>query len=146
MFVFAFGHPAFSAEKTVIGTFSRIKGDVAVLSGLKLTTLKKAGADVYEGDRVQTKNGEADIELNDGAIIKISPYTSGMIQERKEKAGKFTLKTIPVRRVTCSVGKMWIKSGKNSKVKNFIQTPTSVCALRGTEVAFGYVPKAAEKE
>ena len=132
-------------EADVIGKFSRVKGDVTLLSGTTLTAVKEAGSPVKTGDRIQTKDGEADLLLNDGAIIKISPYTNGQVQERDEKTGKFTLKAKPVRRITCTVGKMWVKSG-TSKRKTFLQTPTSVCALRGTEVAFGYVPEAAEKK
>jgi len=133
-----------AADAPVIGKFSRVKGEVSLLSGTTLTPVKGAGTSVKTGDRIQTKDGEADLLLNDGAIIKISPYTNGQIQERDEKTGKFTLKAKPVRRITCTVGKMWVKSGKSNR-KTFLQTPTSVCALRGTEVAFGYVPTAKAK-
>ena len=135
------GVPYAPGEEAVetIGKISRVRGEVSLISGTKIEAVEKEGVAIRTGDHVQTKDGEADILLNDGAIIKISPFTNGQVVERQEKSGAFTLKTVPVRRVTCTVGKMWVKSG-NSERKTYLQTPTSVCALRGTEVAFGYVP------
>ena len=44
-----------------------------------------------------------------------------------------------MRRVTCFVGKLWFKSGA-SKRKNYLQTPTAVCGLRGSNADVGYNP------
>jgi hypothetical protein len=42
-----------------------------------------------------------------------------------------------VRRITCFVGKLWFKTG-TSKRRNYLQTPTAVCGVRGTTIEGGY--------
>jgi len=43
----------------------------------------------------------------------------------------------PVRRLNIFIGKMRFKSGSSHR-ENILQTPTSVCALRGSEAEVGY--------
>jgi hypothetical protein len=63
-----------------------------------------------------------------------------MIQERDEESGFWVFKTKKAtRRVTVYVGKIWHKSGVSDK-RNFVQTPTAVCGLRGSDGDFGYDP------
>ncbi len=116
-----------------IAKVSSFKGKVVVLSG---TTFKdiRMGLPLMHGDRIQTRKGRAEITFNDGAVLKVRPYASTMIQEREVEKGWWVFKTKrAVRRITCFVGSLWFKSGK-SKRKNYIQTPTAVCGLRGTEL------------
>jgi len=120
-----------------IAKVSGFKGKVVVLSGTKFKDIK-VGLPLMHGDRIQTKDGRAEIKFNDGAVLKVRPYASTMIQEREVKRGWWVFKTKKaVRRVTCFVGSLWFKSGK-SKRKNYIQTPTAVCGLRGTTLDVMY--------
>ena len=113
-------------------------GEAVVLSGADTTIISRIGQELNGGDRVQTKQGVVQVTFNDGAILKISQFTSALIQEREEESGILIFKTKKaVRRVTCFVGKMWFKSGA-SKRANYLQTPTAVMGLRGSDADFGF--------
>jgi len=119
-----------------IASISGFKGEVILLSGKEFREVK-VGLPLFHGDRIQTKNGRVEITFTDGAVMKVRPFASTMIQEMEEKSGWWVFKTKKaVRRITCFVGKMWFKSGA-SKRKNFMQTPTAVCGLRGSIIDFG---------
>jgi hypothetical protein len=119
-----------------IASISGFKGEVILLSGKEFKEVK-VGLPLFHGDRIQTKNGRAEITFTDGAVMKVRPFASTMIQEMEEKSGWWVFKTKKaVRRITCFVGKLWFKSGA-SKRKNFMQTPTAVCGLRGSIIDFG---------
>jgi hypothetical protein len=60
-----------------------------------------------------------------------------MIQERQEETGWLFKTRIAVRRVTLFVGKLWFKSGKSER-KNYLQTPTAVCGVRGSALDWGF--------
>jgi len=121
-----------------IAKVSSFKGDVVVLSDVKIFTVTRIGQALMEGDRIQTKEGRAQITFNDGAVMKVRPFTSVRIEEREEKSGWWVFKTKKaVRRVTVFVGKLWFKTGA-SKRKNYLQTPTAVCGIRGTVLETGY--------
>ena len=128
--------PVLAAQ--VIGKIASFKGDVLILSGNTISKVTKVGQAVHEGDRIQTKQGNAEVKTTDGATLTVTPFSHAMIEERPETKGMlFWKKKQDVRRVTCIVGKLGFKSGK-SKKKNYVQTPTAVCALRGTHVEVGY--------
>lgn len=113
-------------------------GEAVVLGGADTTRISRIGQELNEGDRVQTKQGTVQVTFNDGAILKLSPFTSALIQEKDEESGILIFKTKKaVRRVTCFVGKMWFKSG-SSKMANYLQTPTAVMGLRGSDADFGF--------
>ncbi|MBU2622307.1 MAG: DUF4524 domain-containing protein [Proteobacteria bacterium] len=113
-------------------------GEAVVLSGADTTRVSMVGQELNEGDRVQTKQGMVQVTFNDGAILKLSPFTSALIQEREEESGILIFKTKKaVRRVTCFIGKMWFKSGA-SKMANYLQTPTAVMGIRGSDADFGF--------
>jgi hypothetical protein len=96
------------------------------------------GQPINDGDAVQTKDGEAQITFNDGALMTIRPYTSTVIQEAEEEKGWFLFKAKDlVRRITCQVGNLWFKSGASAR-KNYLQSPTAVCGLRGSATEWGY--------
>jgi len=110
-----------------IAKITGFKGEVIILSGKQFIDAK-VGRPLMHGDRIQTKEGSAEIIFNDGALMKIRKFTSTMIQEREEQKFKRL-----VRRVSIFVGSMRFKSGV-SKIKNYIQSPTGVCGIRGTTI------------
>ena len=116
-----------------IAKITGFKGEVIILSGKQFIDAN-VGQPLMHGDRIQTKEGSAEITFNDGAVMKIRKFTSTMIQEREVEKGFWVFKTKRlVRRVSVFVGSMWFKSGV-SKRKNYIQTPTAVCGIRGTTI------------
>jgi len=132
---FVFANGAFAAKP--VAKLTAFKGEVLVLSGTGVKQITQKGVVLNEGDKIQTKNGEAEVTFDDGAVMKLSPFTSSMVQEREEESGWLFKTKNPVRRLTVFVGKLWFKSGSSQK-KNFVQTPSAVCGLRGTELEVGY--------
>ena len=76
-----------------IAKITGFDGEVIVQSGVEISTVTNAGLGLKHGDRIQTKEGEVQITFNDGAIMKINPFTSTMIQEREEARGWGIFKT-----------------------------------------------------
>ena len=121
-----------------VAQISGYKGEVIIQSDTKIFRVTKIGLTLKDGDRIQTKQGEVRIIFNDGAVMKIRPFTNTMIQERKEKSGLWIFKTRrAVRRITCFVGKLWFKSGVSNR-RNYLQTPTAVCGVRGSDGDIGF--------
>lgn len=134
MSVFIIANGAIAAKP--IAKITASKGEVFVLSGTEFKEITQ-GILLNDGDKIQTKNGEAEITFDDGAVMKIYPFTASMIQEKEEEAGWLFKTKTTARRLTALVGKLWFKSGSSNK-KNILQTPSAVCGLRGSENAWGY--------
>ena len=134
MGVFFIALPADAAKP--IARIANFHGEVIVLTDKGFKDVR-IGLPLNAYDRVQTKEGEAEITFSDGAIMKVRPFSSTMIEEREEESGWWIFKTKKVvRRLTVFVGKLWFKSG-SSKKENYLQTPTAVCGLRGSEAEWG---------
>lgn len=130
-------NPQTRAAKT-IANIASLEGEVIILSGEGVSMATNVGQILFDGDHIQTKRGKVQITFNDGAILSVKPFTSTMILEREEESGFLVLKSKKaVRRITCFVGKMRFESGK-SKRRNYLQSPTAVCELRGSDADFGY--------
>jgi len=133
-----FALAASSTAATPIAKISQFKGEVLIVSGDQIAKVTRVGQPINDGDSVQTRNGEVQITFNDGALMTIKPYTSTVIQEAEEQSGWFLFKAKDlVRRITCQVGTLWFKSGASAR-KNYLQSPTAVCGLRGSATDFGY--------
>ena len=136
MGIFFLNSQAYAAKP--IAKVSSFSGEAFMKSDINVFRVTRIGQVLYDGDFIQTKEGEVQITFNDGALMKIRPFTNTMIQEREEKGGFWLFKTKTlVRRMTIFVGKLWFKSGV-SKRKNVLQTPTAVCGIRGSVVEAGY--------
>jgi hypothetical protein len=130
-------NPQARAAKT-IANIASLKGEVIILSGERVSMATGVGQTLFDGDHIQTKRGLVQITFNDGAILSVKPFTRTMIIERTQESGFLALKTKKaVRRITCFVGKMRFESGK-SKRGNYLQSPTTVCELSGSDADFGY--------
>jgi hypothetical protein len=124
--------PRAQAQKR-IAAITAFRGEVVVLSGKTFKEVR-SGLGLMHGDRVQTRDGQVEISFEDGALMKVRQHSSVMIQEREEKRGFWLFRTKRLaRRITCYVGSL-IFNSRMSKRKHYIQTPTAVCGLRGTEV------------
>ncbi len=114
------------------------QGEVRVLTDTTITPVTAEGMVLKSGDRLQTEQGSVEITFMDGAVMKVRPYTTTMVQEREEEKGWWLFKSKQaVRRVTVFVGKLWFKSGVSAR-KNYLQTPTAVCGIRGSDGDIGY--------
>jgi len=122
----------------VVAKIVAMEGEVILQSGADITPAKVNMA-VKDGDFVLTKQGTAQVVFRDGAELKVFPFSNAQILERQEKTGLLGRTTQLSRRITSFVGKMWFKSGSSVK-RNFLQTPTAVCGLRGSDADFGYNP------
>ena len=122
-----------------IGRISSFEGKAYILSGSNIGKVEFVGQVVNQSDKIQTIDGTVDVTLNDGAFIKISPYSTTAVSEREEETGWLFKRKSLVRRITCFVGKLRFKSGDKVKT-NFFQTPTAVCGLRGSDGELGYDP------
>jgi len=123
-----------------IAKVTSVKGGVVVNQAGNISDVTAPGLALNDGDQLLTRDGEVQVTFNDGAILKLNPYSKSMIQERKETSGAIFKTTENARRVTCYVGKLWFKSGA-SKTKNYLQSPTAVAGLRGSDADFGYIPE-----
>ena len=116
-FIFAlFAGLSFCSSQSIaaipIAKISSFKGEVIIQADTKFRKVTQIGQELNDGDRIQTKQGEAQITFNDGAVMKVRPFTNASIREGEEESGFWVFKTKkPVRRVTCFVGKLWLKSG-----------------------------------
>ncbi|MFA6412367.1 MAG: hypothetical protein WCW53_06680 [Syntrophales bacterium] len=127
-----------SPAAAAIGKITGFKGDAIIRSGAAITKVTKAGMPLNDGDGIATQNGEVNVTFNDGAVMKVNPYANILLQERQEQSGFWMFKTsYTARRITCMVGKIWFKSGA-SNTKNYLQTPTAVARLQGSDGDFGY--------
>lgn len=129
-----------SLAQAAIGRISTFKGEVIVQSGDTIRKVTARGHLVNNGDIILTKEGEAQVTFTDGGIVRINSHTQISIQERKEVSGVLFFKRTDVaRRITCYLGKLWYKSGL-SKTRNYMQSPTAVAGLRGSDGDFGFNP------
>ncbi|MFA6412009.1 MAG: hypothetical protein WCW53_04875 [Syntrophales bacterium] len=127
-----------SPVAAAIGKITGFKGDAIIQSGANIAKVTKAGMPLNDGDMVATQSGEVNITFNDGAVMKVNSYSNIQLQERTEQSGTWIFKTSnAARRITCMVGKLWYKSGA-SNTKSYLQSPTAVAGLRGSDGDFGY--------
>ncbi len=141
-FIFLVGSALFTGgaveAEASIAKVSRFTGEVIVQSGERIASLRAAEYLLNDGDLVQTKEGEVEILFNDGAILKLNPYSNAMIQERTEEGGFWIFKTKQeARRITCLLGKLFFQSGVAGK-RNYLQTPTAVAGIRGSSGDIGF--------
>jgi len=133
----------FGAEQVVlkaepIGKVEKFQGIARILSGDKVTDVTAIGQVVLSGDKIQTEQGEVEVKYNDGADLKVKPFSVISTVEKKETKGIFFKTTEDARRITAYVGNARFKSaGEAGTKKNYLQSPTAVCALRGSEADFG---------
>ena len=121
-----------------IARVTSFTGDAVILSGANTIKLSQLGQTINTSDKIQTKQGTAQLAFTDGAVLKINPHTTTMVQERMEESGALMFKTKKMsRRITVFVGKVWFKSGVSDR-RNYLQSPTAVCDLRGSDGDFGY--------
>lgn len=100
-------------------------------AGTKRWVNARAGLPLKRGDLVRTgKKSSADLSLDGKGIISLSASTEFALKEQKRTASDFVL----------SAGRLIAKvTGlKKLSARLTVRTPTSVCAVRGTEFGVAY--------
>ena len=121
-----------------IAVVTAFDGVVYVQSGVDLVAVSRVGQRLYDGDRLQTLAGSVWLRFDNAASLNLQPFSSAWLQEREEnRPWWFHFNTRAVRRITCLVGKLRFKSAARGR-KNFLQTPTAVIGLRGSEGEIGF--------
>ena len=118
-----------------IAKITSTKGKVVLLSGTEIKKVE-VGRLLNHDDWIQTEKGEAEITFNDGAKLRVREYSSVMIRERMEQPDKGSKTKRIVRRISCFVGAIIFKIGKNKK-NNYLQAPLSLAGVRGTQLGVG---------
>ena len=75
--------PQINAAKP-IATVSSFAGDVLVQTDVRVVKLTAIGLELNTGDRLQTLQGEAQITFDDGAVMKLRPFSNVMIEQGDE--------------------------------------------------------------
>ena len=83
--LFLIAAPAWAARP--VAKVTSYTGEVLVISGIEILPVSHVGQFVSAGDKLQTKQGSVQITFTDGASMKVSPFTTTMIQERQEGFG-----------------------------------------------------------
>ncbi len=123
--IFALATPALSREEPV-GKLTDFSGAVIIKSKGSWAAKPTLNQLLYSSDKVVTQLGRATIVFNDGLEIKVSNNSNLLIKEQVEK------KTVK-RRLRLILGKLSFKTGKSKhKRETIFETPTAVCAIRGT--------------
>jgi hypothetical protein len=116
-----------------IGVLSDFSGDVIIKNKGSWGVEPRLNLPLYSSDKVVTKLGNARITFNDGAIARVENNSNLLIKQSVEEKGLFNKVKTVKRTLRLMLGKLLVKSG-NSKTQTILQTPTSVCGLRGTVV------------
>ncbi len=123
--IFALATPALSREEPV-GKLTDFSGAVIIKSKGSWAAKPTLNQLLYSSDKVVTQLGRATITFNDGLVIKVANNSNLSIKEQVEKG---TIK----RRLRLILGKLSFKTGKSKNKRDTIfETPTAVCAIRGT--------------
>lgn len=127
--------PAFSADAP-IAKLTSFSGTVIVKSQGSWAIDPEENLPLYSLDKVVTRVGTAVITFNDGTVLELRNNTNLLIQEGEEEEGLVQKTKVLKRRITMFLGKLLFRTGKG-RAKNFLQTPTAVCGLRGTSGGIG---------
>ena len=82
-----------SGDCAGIARVSEFTGEAVILSGLHMDGVKMPGQTVKGGDMVQTQQGAVQLAFDDGALLKINPYTTVTVQENVEESGILIFRT-----------------------------------------------------
>ena len=130
--IFALATPALSSEEPV-GKLTDFSGAVIIKSKGSWGAQPTLNQPLYSSDKVVTRLGKATITFNDGLVIKVANNSNLLIKEGLENEGvSGKTKTIK-RRLRLILGKLSFKTGISKQKRDTIfETPTAVCAIRGT--------------
>jgi hypothetical protein len=121
--------PAFAAD--AIGEVAAIVGTPSV-SGPSGDRDLKAGAAVYEDDKIVVRSGNAQIILNDGTKIVIGPGST-LVLDRFLMTGGNTAQKVSIKALR---GTFRFITGRSAKSAYDIQTANATIGIRGTGFDF----------
>lgn len=124
--------PAAAAEP--IAEVSAFSGEAYIAStdGAR-RIVDRQGMPLYNGDKIEVRDGQVAFTYTDGALTRVSKFTTIEVKEEEEESGfLFFKRSRMVRRIKTLIGKVYHKSGSSIKY-HIAETPTAVCAIRGSE-------------
>jgi|GEM_PF-1786591 len=125
--------PAVEAQKVASVTprqasLSSVKGEVFIQKGDAAPVPAKKGDGLNAGDKVITKNGRAELTLDDGSLLKLKENAMLEIQDLNEEVE--TKKKNSIFKLLS--GKLWAKA-EAQKAGNFkVAPPAAIAGIRGT--------------
>ena len=125
------------AQVKGIATLKGFAGDIIIKNCGKWGTNPVKGLSLYNGDKVVTRNGTAQVIFHDGSELSIEPNSNIRIIEEVFKMGFIFKKTVGQRRIRVLLGKTRYKEEFSKKRETRFEAPTAIAALRGTEISFG---------
>ncbi len=121
-----------AAAATPAGTAIAVNAGVTASGPQGTRTLSK-GADIYQGDRVETGIfGQVEIEFTDHTKLAVGPNSS-MVIDAYVMQSRSRLKQLGL---TASRGAFRFLTGDSAKQAYRIKTPTATIGIRGTEFDF----------
>ena len=119
-----------SAENAKVAIVVDSRGDASITSPGQPAQKLAVGTEVSEGDIIATgPSAYVKLILTDSSIVKLNQNTQFDVRVTKPEETKGTIFDV-------KIGQMFMKVFKEKDVakKFVINTPTSVCAVRGTEI------------
>lgn len=121
-----------------IAKITNFEGKVLLLSGREFKEVR-TGLPVFHSDWIQTMDGEVDVQFHDGVLLRIKPFSSTIIRERKETISRFSGAKKTFRRITCFVGTLILKMERafnydEERIATYLQSKNSVSGVRGTKI------------
>jgi hypothetical protein len=120
-----------------IAVLQDFQGKIMLKSGGGWGTAVK-GMRLYSGDKVVTQDGTATVKFDDGASLRVDPFSNIGVIERSEERGLFVKKQVNARRIRVLLGRTTYEEQPVKGRETAIEMPTAVAALRGTAGTFGY--------
>ena len=118
-----------AAAQSLVARLSAATGQVSVRHGQSWAAVTAAPVDLYDGDKVATERGRAEVRyLGDGSTLVLDVGSNVTVNAPQAAAGGETL-----RRVEIYLGDVWFKMTKSLHQQTDLVTPTAVGGLRGTE-------------
>jgi len=140
-----FNNSAFA--QVTIARLSDFKGEVVLEREGRPIPLE-LNMPIVAKDRIKVEEGIAEIEYDDGSILKITPDTDLILDQIKKKRkilGSWS-RTYLSRLINIFKGKVTgIIKERRDLVTEF-ETPTLVAAVRGTTLSFGFNPDTGQAE
>jgi hypothetical protein len=122
------------ASEGPVAKLTDFSGNIILRSQGSWTAQPKVNHPLYSSDKVVTRLGKATIVFNDGAVIHLANNSNLLIKEGSEDKGVLAKTKKVERRLRLILGKMSFSTGSSiNKRATTLETPTAVCALRGTE-------------
>jgi len=132
LLVFSVGHFAQSNQRASrLGQISAINGEVLVRKKNTWRRLARAPFDIFDSDKIVTRNGRAEIQLKDGGIIRLNADTNVSLAKQDMVTPTKIIKNAPIE-IRILVGDVWVEH-KAGGTKITVKMPSATLSLEGKD-------------